>query len=272
MGDLITLNHHSAAVLPFHVDLEDTVHLILEEKDRQYRPPFFDGGLNFLGGNWEKGVNHDKTPRELIRREIDEEFWSKFEATESLNTLLGQKFLDHEPEVFARYDQGRIQKIKQIGVIITANMQYVGDYVIRVQPPITNAELSYGSTIFTTSLDAEKFKTVESILREFDGKVTTDNLKYGSRVVSVTLKEINQRNSKFSWHYGNIVNELISSGYSFLKPGVIRTLNLVHVSKMRHLPPECSLDTKIKEGPTFEELESAGYKFAEKKTDPCEFL
>ena len=266
MAEIITLNHHSAAVLPFHVDLEDTVHLILEEKDKGYKPPFFDSGLNFLGGNWEKGVHQDKTPRELVCREINEEFWSKFEATESLNALLGQKFLDSEPEVAAKYDQASIQKIRQIGALITADMRYAGNYIIKVQPPITKTELVYGSTIFTTGLDSEKFKTVEAILKEFDGKVTTDNLKWGSRVVSVTLKEINQKNTKFSWHYCHIVNELMNSGYSFLKPGVIRTLNLVQVSKMNYVPPEGSPDAKIEVGPTFEELEAAGYKFVGKKT------
>jgi len=265
MGEVITLNHHSAAVLPVHVDLEGAVHLLLEEKDKDYKAPFFDMGLNFLGGNWEKGVNTDESPRMLILRELVEEFWGLFEPTESLNNLLGEDFLKREPEVAAKYDYASVQKIKQITDIIIADMRLAGNYIMRVQPPITKEELAYGSTIFTAGLNAEKFKAIEAILREFDGKITTDNLKWGSRIVAITLKEINQNNRKFSWGYCNIVNELMKVGYSFLQPGVIRPLNLIKVNQIEYAPEEGSAEAKIEHGPTFADLEKSGYAYREKK-------
>jgi len=267
MAQDIVLNHHSAGLLPFHVDLEGKVHLILEEKDKGYKSPFFDNGLNFLGGNWEKGVHPDASTRELLSREIEEEFWIKFEPTESLNALLGQEFLEREPEVAAKYDNASVQKIRQISAIIRSDIRLTGSYVMTVQPPITKSELVYGSTIFTTCLSAENFMHIENVLKEFDGKVTTDNLKWGSRIVSTTLQEINLHNRKFAWGYCHVVNELVSSGYDFFKPGVIRPLRLMHLSPMKYRPAEESSEAKIEAGPAFKDFEAAGYKYLEKQKD-----
>ena len=257
----IILNHHSASVLPFYEDLEGKVHLILEEKDKEYKLPFFDNGLNFLGGNWEKGMHVDKSPRELVCREVDEEFWTIFEPTESLNGLLGESFLKREPEVVAKYDHASVQKIKQIGALICSNMRYAGSYIIKIQPPITKTELVHGLTIFTNCLNSEKYKNIESVLKEFDGKLTTDNLKWGSHIVSTTLQEINLNNRKFAWGYCNIVNELMKSGFDNLRPGVIRPLNLVQVSKMEYTLAKGTKEAEIEAGPSFKDFEEAGYKY-----------
>ncbi len=259
-----SLNHHSATVLPVHVDLEGTVHLILEEKDESYKLPFFDKGLNFLGGNWEKGVHNDESPLAVVRREIDEEFWTKFEPTESLNGLLGQTFLDKEPEIAAKYDYASVQKIRRIASIICADMRYFGSFLMRVNPPIAKTPLTYGSSIFTSNLSIEQFKTIEEVLKEFDGKITTDNLKWGSHVVSTTLQEINLRNRKFAWGYCHIINELMKSGYSFLQPGVIRPLNLIEAVQMKIVPREGSSEARIEAGPAFREFEDAGYEYHQK--------
>lgn len=46
----IRLNHHSAATFPYCMG-EDGIEFLVEIKDRKFRPPFFDGGANGIGGN-----------------------------------------------------------------------------------------------------------------------------------------------------------------------------------------------------------------------------
>ncbi len=77
---MIELNHHSASILPYHLDLEDRLNFVLERKSPDYKKPFFDNALNFFGGNWEKGKYNEKSPEETVSREIKEEFWISYEA------------------------------------------------------------------------------------------------------------------------------------------------------------------------------------------------
>ncbi len=259
----MNFNHHSASVLPFHLDLEGKLHFVMEQKDSGYKAPFFDNGLNFLGGNWEKGIHSDKSPVETVDREINEEFWEKYEAPESLNALLGQEFLAREPQVAALYGASDVQRIKQVVPLFLSGMKHAGDYAVTVNPPITKTPLIYGSTIFVKSLSADELKNIEQILKEFDGKLTTDNLKWGSRIVSVSLADINQKGRKFSWGYCSVVNALLANGYLPKQPnGVLRPLSLIGVSPL-NCPPEVE---RTEAGcPTYAGFEKAGCSYSEKK-------
>jgi len=256
MGEVIKLNHHSAAVLPYHLDLEGRLHFVLEQKDPKYKAPYFDNGLNFLGGNWEKGVNTDLSPKDVVERETPEEFWDKYEAPESLNSLLGQEFLKREPEVMVKYDLKSVERIKQVGKIVGSSLGYAGNYIVRVLPPITKSELVYGSSIFTRVLSEQEFKTICDVAQEFEGRLTTDNLKWGSKTVVVTLDDINHKNRKFSWGYCNMVNMMFQHSFLPKQPcGVARPLNLVKIEGMP-LPLQAE---------TFEDIEKEGYAYLEKK-------
>ncbi len=207
-----TVNHHSAGVLPFFVHPKDGLTFILEQKDAKYKAPFFDNGLNFAGGNREKGVHDDFSPEDTARREISEEFWKAYEAPESLNDLLGEKFIASEPDVVKKYDSGSIARIKQVVPVFLDGMKHAADYLMTVHPPITRDPLKYGSTIFTKQLSEGEFGSLVDLIVEFDGKLTTDNLKWGSKIVAVSLKEINAKNLKFSWGYCQVMNDLLISG------------------------------------------------------------
>lgn len=253
----IILNHHAASLLAYYVNPEKGLHFILEQKDPDYKSPFFDNGLNLIGGNWKKGVNSDKSPEGLVHREINEEFWDKYEAPESLNQLLGEKFLKREPGVIIKYNNESIQRIKSVGKILDEGARYTIDYIVKISPPITKSVLTYGLTVFTNRLSAEEFGTIEAIIDEFDGKLITDNLKWGSKIVSVSLDEINKQNKKFAWGYGHILNDLISSKLN-KSVGVIRPLNLIKVKKIKY-PAEAE---RTKSGcPTFSGFESIGYEY-----------
>ncbi len=261
MEESIILNHHAASLLAYYVDPEKGLHFILEQKDPDYKAPFFDNGLNFIGGNWKKGVNDDKSPEELVRREIKEEFWDKYEAPESLNELLGEKFLKREPEVIVKYDYDSVQRIKSVGKILEDGTSYTTDYIVKIHPPITKDVLTYGLTAFTNKLSKEEFETIETVIDEFDGKLITDNLKWGSKIVSVSLDEINGINGntkKFAWGYGHILNNLIKSYINPGSVGVIRPLNLIKVKKIKY-PIEA--ETTESGCPTFNDFESIGYEY-----------
>jgi len=252
----IILNHHAASLLSYYVDLEGGLHFILEQKDPDYKAPYFDNGLNFIGGNWKKGVNNDKSPEELVHREIQEEFWDKYEAPESLNKLLGEEFLKKEPEIIVKYDNNSVQRIKSVGEILDKGARYKTDYIVKISPPITKDVLTYGLTAFTNKLSKEEFETIETIIDDFDGKLITDNLKWGSKIVSVSLDEINKQNKKFAWGYGHVLNNLIKLYINPGSVGVIRPLNLVEVEEIKY--PDKTIRIVC---PTFNDFESMGYEY-----------
>ena len=265
MKESIILNHHAASLLSYYIDPKGVLHFILEQKDPDYKPPFFDKGLNFIGGNWQKGVNDDASPEELVQREIEEEFWKKYEAPESLNELLGQEFLKREPEIIVKYDYESVQRIKSVGKILGDGASYTKDYIVKIYPPITKDVLTYGLTAFTNQLSKGEFETIETIIDEFDGKLITDNIKWGSKIVSVTLDEINGNNKKFAWGYGHILNDLISSELNkttgvIKSVGVIRPLKreLIKVKKINY---PIGAETTESGCPTFKGLESIGFVY-----------
>ena len=245
----ILLNHHSATVLPFYETPND-IYFILEQKDPRYKPPFFDKRLNFLGGNWKKGGNIDKSPIETVSREIREEFWCQHEDLESLNELLGQDFFKEEPEIRATYNQKALQKIIPIGKMFNESLEHVGDFKVTINPPIMDNRLVYGSTIFKKRLSRKEFKTIESVIEEFDGKLTTDTLKWESKILAISLNEINQENRKFSWAYDHTLNHFLDSQEKDYSK-VIRPLSLVQIEEITP-----------KNLRSFEELEKLGFKYS----------
>jgi len=256
MKESTLLNHHAASLLTYYIDLKGVLHFILEQKDPDYKAPYFDNGLNFIGGNWKKGVNDDTSPVGLVRRELREEFWDKYEAPESLNELLGEEFLKREPEIIVKYDYESVQRIKSVGKILEKDAKYTTDYIVKIPPPITKDVLTYGLTAFTNKLSKEEFETIETIIDDFDGKLITDNLKWGSKIVSVSLDEINKQNKKFAWGYGHVLNNLIKLYINPGSVGVIRPLNLVEVEEIKY--PDKTIRIVC---PTFNDFESMGYEY-----------
>ncbi len=260
----MVFNHHSAGLLPYFVHPKGGLTFILEQKDPKYKSPFFDSGLNFEGGNCEKGLHPDKNPKETLVREVSEEFWAQYEAPESLNTLLGQEFITREPDVVKKYDERNVRRIQQAVPLLTEGMEYVISYRVSVNPPITKTPLQYASSIFAKQLSEGEFSQLEAMIKEFDGRLTTDNLKWGGRIVAVSLSEINNKNMKFSWGYDHIVNDMLPRLKILRQPhGVLRTMSdLVKIEVMQYLE---SIRIPFDTGPTYEDTEKSGYQYLDKK-------
>lgn len=223
------LNHHGASLLPY-ICLDDTIHFILERKSPEYKPPFFDGALNFIGGSWLPG---DKSPEDTIKREIFEEFWILKEEYEPLNTLLRQKFLPVEARVNVRLPDEIVGVFEDLGPKLLNGRDYAGTYKVGVFPPVAEPSLFYGLSVFTNHLSVEDYAHLKMLIEVFSGRLTTDNWKHGSSIVDVTLKEINDKNMKFAWGYDKMINALLRSGkVKGPSSGVIRTLDLVDVKRL----------------------------------------
>jgi hypothetical protein len=204
------LNHHSATVLPFHVDERGVFHGIFERKSADYRPPFFDNALNFIGGNSQVG---DASPRAVKTRELEEEFWQIYEPEESLNKMLGQEFINEKPHVVAVYDPAAIRTLQHLGDLLHKDAQHAGDYFVRTVSPITKGELIYAGTVFVKQLQTPEFREARDIIvNEFVGRVTTDNVRRGSLTEVLSRDEINLGNRKFSWGYDIVTNQLMRTG------------------------------------------------------------
>jgi len=168
------LNHHCASVLPFHLDDKGQLLLILEQKDPGYKVPFFDNGLNCFGGNWSP---EDESRAQTIERELQEEFWERYEAPEDLNELLGEDFLKNQPTVIAQYDSASIRKLSQFSTLMYGG-EFAANYAVSVVNPVVRNKLTYGSTVFTKELSADELLEARKVVDFFNGKLTTDNLKW----------------------------------------------------------------------------------------------
>lgn len=250
----ILLNHHAGVVLPYYRDEEGMLHFIMEQKSADYKPPYFDKGLNFIGGNW---MAQDNSPRGTVDRELAEEFRKIEEGPESLNGLLGgEKFLEREAEVQSEEDVAAVENIQHFGETISKMMGHCADYVVEVHPPIREEVLRYGVSVFLNKISEIDYPRIEEIIAEYDGKLTTDCINRGGRIVSVTADGINMENTKFAWGYDHILNRLLAfdGGFPMGEVGVNRTLSLVRVSPMELHP----IGAK---GPSYEEIEAAGYSY-----------
>lgn len=247
MGKQI-LTHHAVVVLPFYSDK-----FIFEQKDKGYKPPFFEKGLNFLGGNWKKGINPDKKLEEVICRELREEFWMQYENPQSLNSILGETFLKRKepnmPDITKKYDELSVKKIQQVGNIFEKDIIHASDYVVTVNPPIMKNKLDYGLSVFLKELTKEEFKIVQSVFKGFKGKITTDNLKWDTKLECITLDKINKQNRKFSWGYDHVLNDLIELKLISHPLGMIRTMNLVEIKRIQH------------PGNSFKDFESSNFRY-----------
>jgi len=258
MQQKIKFNHHAAAVLPYYLNKERGLCFVLEQKGPDYMIPYFNNGLCLLGGNWQKGIHTEQSPEGTMIREVYEEFWNRAEEDDSLNDLIGEKVVKRQPELIDKYDKAAIQRIQQIGEMFVNGVRYAADYIVSINPPILENVLTAGFSIFARELSDNEFKGVENIIDEFDGKLTTDNLKWGGRTVCVYLDEINSENMKFTWSYDHMVNDMLGSELPAQEPKIIRTLGLVGAERIQ-LPQ--GIDISESGCPTYESFKKIGCEY-----------
>ena len=91
----------------------------------------------------------------------------------------------------------------------------------------------------------------------FGGKLTTDNLKRDSRVVVVSLDDVNGKSLKFAWGYDHIITDVMKS-IDPTHPGVIRPLRLASMERIE-LPS--GVERTASGGPTFEGFKRSGFSY-----------
>lgn len=256
------LNHHGAIGINYHIDDAGITHIIFEQTDETYNPPYFDESLKCLGGNWEKGANYsDKSPEDTYYREIREEFWEKKEEQESSGGFYNQNFINKKNPSNTKYNKRAIDDIKQIPKILLENVEHCADYVVTLQPPITKDTLKHGLTVFQRELDESEFNKITKIIDEYNGALTTDNLKWGSKIVCMTIDEINEYKIKTAGGQNLIINNLITSKILpdnekiNIRPNV---KNLINISRIKY-----PSDGELTESgcPTFKGFEDMGYRY-----------
>lgn len=245
------LNHHAGVILPYYQDTDGTLYFIFEQKDPKYKKPFFDNGLNFLGGNYNKGINYDLSPEETVRREIAEEFGQIYEAPESINQILGQKF-QKEDNKNLEVKLENLKELQIINDILQSNLSSPKNYILTTNPPIMKTPVTQGLSVFPRVLDKTEYQELKRIINMYNGTLTTDNHKWGSKIVFSNLEKINYKNQKFAWGYGRTLNKV------FNNQGVIRPIDNSLIS-VKPLEYDSKLGTSSVGGPTYQGLEKAGF-------------
>ena len=259
------LKTHAGVVLPYHVDGNRDLHFVFERKDPGFKIPFFDNGLNFLGGNYQKGGKYtDASPEDTAVREIREEFGILEEdIDESYEKLTGQSF-----ESWQRTQQTsenlRLDITKRFGNILSNDLKYVGaDFIASIHSPLVKTDFQYAIAVFLRSLSQEEFGFISSNIADLEGRVTTDNLKWGSRTEVIPYSRINQTPEKFSWGYDQIMNYLIERSLLPLASGSLPVIRPLSRSFLEVNPMEYSSDIErtAKGVPTFRGFEQEGYNY-----------
>ncbi len=259
MAEPILLNHHSGSVIPY-CEIGREVFLIFEQKSPDFNPPWFDNGLCLLGGNWQKGTFKDTSPDETLKRELEEELWGRYEAPEDLTKLLGQQIVERKPRVTERYGPKDIQKIREVAEIILGESRRVDDCIVHMFPPAYKRDLVQGASFFVAPLSEGQFRTIESILQEYEGVLTTDNLRFDGKTAITTMDKINKTAHKFAYGNDNVMNHLIDIEAVPIKTRVKRTIgDLVQVTSMNY-----SGKAKMRavgKFPTYAEFERLGFEY-----------
>jgi hypothetical protein len=232
-ADEKTLEWHSAVVLPYHVDNDGSIRFLFERKDPGFAKPYFNSGLNMFGGNWIKSSEYtDKSPGDIITREIREEFYAIDEQEETYTQITGKT--DTEPNSTKENDRLSIsdrQIVSGLIPLVLDGHKYAGtditvwnqDFVGKVDPGKRS-----GSSYFVKELTAEEYGQTKEIVDGFGGKLTTDNLKWGGECLFVSLDELNANKYHFAWDSGDDLRTILRNGSippAKEQPIAIRTLD-----------------------------------------------
>ena len=215
-------NHQAAALLPYYIQGEE-VYFVFEEKSADYNPPFFDLALNCLGGN---GIDGNEGSGQIVKREVGEEFFLRIEDADDVNKILGQKFLMGKGKEGCEVG---VEAVREVGRLLLKNIKHFADYEVGIVPPVLEKKVVYGCSLFLRELDKKDFLFVKGVIGKLDGKLTTDNIKYGSRIVAISLDEIN-KGKKFAWAYGYILRDFLAAKkFGKLKASLLKEVKVERV-------------------------------------------
>lgn len=256
------MKFYGAGILPYYLP---DITFLFEMRSEDYIVPFFNNSLSLFGGN---RTHVDKSPEEVLERELREEFHIiEEEEEESLNNILGQSVLQEKDVAYTLLDPKEeiIKEIRKIPSILLDKMVYAGSYTNTFSPPLAGLEkkITGIDSVFLKELSNQDYFFLIDLLKKTGGKITTDNLKFGGKTLFASLDEINDNKYKFSWGYDQIVRDLLKKGKISIPsryPLAIRSLDNIEIKLIHTNSTSRIADSRY---PTFKEFESMGYIYEE---------
>ena len=248
-------NHASTNVLPYHVGRDGTFTFLLERKGTSFKAPYFNGGLNPLGGNADPS-ELDGYPLQIGTREIREEFLIQEERPESLDQIVGQPLQDELPGEH-EYTPAETRQVQEVGGILLRRWQHLVDYELTVGAPVMpNHPLICLVNVFTRQLDDDEYSFISDTVARLGGKVTPDNRMWDGE--TAIINETNLPSERYAWACNHILSDISAGrridGRSF--PTSARPHYFVSIRPLPHVT-----GTGTEQGPAYQELAALGYRF-----------
>lgn len=245
--------NHACSVLPYYKE-KGLIHMIFEKKDSEFIPPYFNDGLCFLGGNWEKGIDtEDNSPKDTLIRELNEEFLNMDKKEEPLGRILNQDVDVKKGEGSKEFSA--LEGSYFIVNSLSENLNDCVSYIVEVNPPVLKEKLISGFSVFPKELSKGDFEKIKKIIDASNGIITTDNEIYGSKTVHTSIDEINSKNFKFVWGYDHILGHLFNNNL-MIKKDIVRPLKHSSATFIPGVP----------ENPTYADFEKLGFEYLKKNS------
>ncbi len=177
---------HSSGVI---IEAEKTGELLLGRYDETYPTKFFRGAVNLIGGNYEKS---DKSPLEILLREIKQEFSSNQEYVnhreENLRDFIGDWRAAKKIELFASEED--IFLIKRE---IISNISPYKDFLWAFPSIEGRDKFDSLTSVFISKIAQDVFELARENLKE------SRSIKNEGSAVICTFKELKQGRLLCAW-------------------------------------------------------------------------
>ncbi len=206
----LRVSSHSAMLLPYHIDSHGELHVLLERKSPEFKAPYFNDGLNLLGGN---SCPQDKSSLQLLDRELREEFWLTQEEEETNEALFGtaQATATAHPKP-TRHQRALANELYHLIAQPDTHI-YAGTEIVEFRPPLVRAPTLVTGTTYLYQLDANEIADIRKITQELNGTVRTDDYAFGGKTQVLRYGADGLANEKYAWSGGLTLQHLFMNGH-----------------------------------------------------------
>jgi len=248
------LNHHTAAIIPY-IRKGNDITFLFEEKDLAFKAPFFDSGLNGIGGH-SFFSDTEPSPYQTVIRELREEFCQTEEAPEKVDLGLSQTDVTGLETAIAERRTGLAVATEVLVGSLERARRF--DTIKTFSPPVMKEQLSHGHSDYLVELRPEEASEIVRSLQRYEGVVSPENLKFGGKVGFYSLNDINRQNRKFAYGYDHQLNLWVAAGLlPGVEQGVLRTID----SRLVDVTPAPYCRGNVPREMTFKEMEMAGLTY-----------
>lgn len=240
------INNFSSHVVPYYSS-NGNIALVLERKSPEYNAPYFNSALSLFGG---VSKNEDGCAHSSLERELREEFWLLPDVDVTLD--MGIEFNVEKSASSDSLDEKSKLEVQRIGKILMSNVIYVSDFIFGVKPPVNKKDINICVSVFLRELSLDELLYITNVQGKNNGKVTPDNLRWGSTTEVLTINQINRTNDRFAWGFDKVINHLISQNHIESNFLVANVLDFVSVR------PFTYTGLLERESPKFSEYERLG--------------